>query len=60
MKKSKYKQRVISLENQLFINDTLSRTIEKHLEIAERELQAKERLIINLKDWVTTLIKETE
>ena len=30
---------------------------ETHLRIAERELIAKERLIIELKDWITTLIQ---
>ncbi len=30
---------------------------ERHLKITERELAAKERLIIELKDWITTLIQ---
>ena len=59
MKKSEYKRKIELLENQLFINDKITRNSEKHLQIAERELQAKERLIIDLKSFLVEIIKDS-
>ena len=41
------------------LNKELNQT-EKYLEMAERELQVKERMIIEYQEWIETLIKSSE
>jgi len=60
MKKKDYKELVEEMDVSLAQMINQNERTEKHLQIAEREIQAKERLIVELKIWIQDLVRGGE
>ncbi len=52
-----YKKTIMEQDVRIEALQKINAMTENQTQIAEREIQAKERLIIELKDWIYTLIK---
>ena len=60
MKKKDYRELVEEMDTCLAQMINQNEITEKHLKIAEREIQAKERLIVELKIWIQDLARGGE